>query len=342
MPEELSSAEQRACERDLGEGQTVVFRSHSPGDKISRYSLKSVIGRGGMGVVWRALDEELGRDVALKFLPESVVADEQAIKNLKRETLKAQELRHHHIVQVYDFISDKASPCIAMEYIDGPTLSAIKARKENDFLEVHEITRWVEQLCEALAYAHEKARVVHRDLKPANLMINSKGELKVTDFGIARSVSDSMSMLSRVSETSGTLVYMSPQQLDGERATHLDDIYSLGATIYELLTGEPPFCRGNIDKQIREKTPMSMTARRVDRGITNADPIPETWENVVAACLAKDPAQRPQSAGEVIESLGIEARPSRRTRGAATSTSAPEAAVMIGNVLYRRRPITVT
>src|SRR5438093_1030635 len=110
--------------------------------------------------------------------------------------------------------------------------------------------RWVEQLCEALAYAHERARVVHRDLKPANLMINTKGELKITDFGIARSLSDSVSMLTMARGTSGTLVYMSPQQLDGDKASHLDDIYSVGATLYELLTGKPPFYSGGIERQI--------------------------------------------------------------------------------------------
>ena len=162
---------------------------------FDRFVLQEILGRGGMGVVWRAYDEELERDVALKFLPESVGADEQAIKDLKRETKKSQELRHHHIVQVYDFLGGKTTPCIAMEYVDGLTLSAIKARKENSCLEVDEIAPWVAQLCEALSYAHERAKIVHRDLKPANLMITSRSELKVTDFGIARSVSDSMSML---------------------------------------------------------------------------------------------------------------------------------------------------
>lgn len=288
---------------DLGFGATL--RGFNSGHRLfDRYTLKEILGRGGMGIVWRALDEQLERDVALKFLPEMVTFDEQAVGDLKRETKKSQELRHHHIVQVYDFVSDKRSACIAMEYVDGPTLSALKARKERSCLEIDEIREWVEQLCEALAYAHQRAHVVHRDLKPANLMIDSKNELKVTDFGIARSVSDSASMLTLGRGTSGTLVYMSPQQLGGQRASHLDDIYSVGASIYELLTSKPPFYSGDVTDQIKSAMPISMKHRREDLEIAGS-PLPKQWEETVAACLAKDPVLRPQSAGELAKRLGL-------------------------------------
>src|SRR5207245_5230289 len=103
---------------------------------------------------------------------------------------------------------------------------------------------------------------IHRDLKPANLMVNQRGELKVSDFGIARSLGDSMSVITKAGGRSGTLAYMSPQQLEGERGTHLDDIYSLCASVYELLTSKPPFYSGNIDRQICERVAPSMTERR--------------------------------------------------------------------------------
>ena len=142
------------------------------------------------------------------------------------------------------------------------------------------------QFCHALEYAHARARIVHRDLKPANLMVNASEQLKITDFGIARSLSDSVSMLS-MKATSGTLLYMSPQQLDGERPSSLDDIYSFGATLYELLTSKPPFFSGAIETQIREKAPAPIAARRKELNIGNDDVVPEEWEQAIAACLAK-------------------------------------------------------
>lgn len=287
---------------DPGFGATV--RQLTAGQRLfDRYLLHGILGRGGMGIVWRAFDEHLERDVALKFLPEMVTFDEQAVADLKRETKKSQELRHHHIVQVYDFVTNKQNACISMEFVDGPTLSEVKARRESRCLEVEDIKEWVDQLCEALWYAHDRARVIHRDLKPANLMVNSKGELKVSDFGIARSVSDSMSMLTKEQGTSGTLAYMSPQQLDGERVNPADDIYALGATIYELLTSRPPFYSGKIDRQIHEKTPPTMAARREELDIESKVPIPQVWEEVVAACLAKKREERPPSARDVSEQL---------------------------------------
>src|SRR5437899_11445292 len=132
------------------------------------------------------------------------------------------------------------------------------------------MTDWMRQLCDALDYAHNHARIIHRDLKPANLMVNQRGELKISDFGIARSLGDSMSMLTREEGTSGTLVYMSPQQLAGEHGSHLDDIYSMGATFYELLTSKPPFYSGNIDRQIQERLAPSMTERRKEFNIEPA------------------------------------------------------------------------
>src|SRR5713101_451904 len=149
---------------------------------------------------------------------------------------------------------------------------------------------------------HNRARIIHRDLKPTNLMANQRGDLKVSDFGIARSLEDSMSMVTMARGTSGTLSYMSPQQLGGERGTHLDDIYSLGASVYELLTSKPPFYSGNIDRQIHERVAPSMTERRKELEIEPAL-VPQVWEDAVAACLAKDPPRRPQSAAEVVQRL---------------------------------------
>jgi serine/threonine protein kinase len=180
----------------------------------------------------------------------------------------------------------------------------LRCQKEQNVFEADELTTWISQLCDALDYAHNRAGVIHRDLKPANLMVNQRGDLKVADLGIARTLAESLRLLTGERGPRGTLAYMSPQQLDGERATHLDDIYSLGATIYELLTSKPPFYSGNVDRQIHERTAPSMTERRKDLNIEPAF-VPAVWEETIAACLAKDPTRRPQSASEVARRLQL-------------------------------------
>ena len=284
-----------ATSREFGRGQRV----------FGRYTLVKVLGRGGMGIVWLARDEELERDVALKFLPDLMIQDRAVFDQLKRETKRCLELTHPHIVRIHDFVHDERSGCISMEYIDGETLSNLRAEKERRVFEPDEIAIWMGQLCDALEYAHTRANVIHCDLKPANLMVNHN--LKISDFGIARSLGDSVSRLTVEQGRSGTLLYMSPQQLNGERSTHLDDIYSLGASIYELLTSKPPFYSGNVDRQICERVAPSMTQRRKELDIEPAS-VPRIWEDTVAACLAKDPSRRPQSAAEVAQRLQLAPR----------------------------------
>src|SRR5438046_1845874 len=207
-----------------------------------------------------------------------------------------------------------------MEYVDGNTLANLRVEKEQKVFEPNEVSGWTSQLCDALDYAHNYARIIHRDLKPANLMVNKKGDLKVSDFGIARSLGDTVSRLTMEQGRSGTLVYMSPQQLDGERATHLDDLYSLGATLYDLLTSKPPFYSGNVDRQIHERSAPSMTERRKDLNIEPAL-VPAVWEETIAACLAKDPARRPQSAAEVAQRLQLAPAQTRALTVTAKSSS---------------------
>src|SRR6267143_1508192 len=296
-----------------GNGSDATTRELVAGQRLfNRFTLKRTLGRGGMGIVWLARDEELERDVALKFLPDLIIHDRAVLGDLKRETRRSLELTHKSIVRIYDFVHDNVSGCISMEYVDGDTLSNLRADKPQKVFETSELKEWVSELCEALDYAHNHARIVHRDLKPSNLMVNQRGDLKVADFGIARSLSDSMSMLTMDRGKSGTLLYMSPQQLDGERGTHLDDVYSLGASIYELLSSKPPFYSGNIELQTRTKIPPSMTERRKDLEI-NGPPIDETWEQIIAQCLAKEPAYRPQSVAEVAERLNLPLLTTRRT-----------------------------
>jgi hypothetical protein len=301
-----------------GKGQDATSAEFASGQKLfRRYTLKRTLGRGGMGIVWLARDDELERDVALKFLPDLIIHDRAVLSDLKRETRRSLELTHKNIVRIYDFVHDEKSGCISMEYVDGDTLSNLRADRPRKIFEPQELKEWMSQLCDALDYAHTHARIVHRDLKPTNLMVNQRGELKVADFGIARSLSDSMSMLTMDRGKSGTLLYMSPQQLDGERGNHLDDVYSLGASMYELLTSKPPFYSGNVDRQIKEKVPPSMTQRRKEFEIVG-EPVDETWEEVVSACLAKDPARRPQSVSDVAKRLEV---PSPKTRRAERDAS---------------------
>jgi formylglycine-generating enzyme required for sulfatase activity len=272
---------------------------------FGRYVLEAVAGRGGMGVVWRARDEELERTVALKFLPEAVAADPEAVRDLKRETKRCLELTHPHIVRVYDFEQEAPLAAIGMEFVAGQSLAKRKAEALGGCLTVEELAPLVAQLCAALDYAHVEAKVVHRDLKPANLLVTGDGKVKVTDFGIARSLTDTQTRLTgRVGATSGTLAYMSPQQVMGQRATPADDIYALGATLYELLTGKPPFYTGDLTQQILQQAPASLAAQRAELEVKGG-PVPPAWEETILACLAKEPGNRPQSAGEVARRLGL-------------------------------------
>lgn len=291
---------------DLEFGPTI--RGYVDGQIVfGRFTLLRILGHGGMGVVWLARDGKLEEDVAIKFMPEMVRLDDSGIRELKRETRKSLKLTHPHIVRIRDFAEDSQTAGIVMEYVDGLTLSALRLKQPGEVFSPEQLEEYIVQLVSALTYAHEIEGVVHRDLKPANLMVNSRHQLKVADFGISGSITDSVSRMSVQTGTSGSPPYMSPQQAMGEPTQPSDDIYSVGATIYELLTGKPPFFSGNIYAQIRDKVPPSMTQRRAELGVEGGAPIPEAWERAVATCLAKDPAERPQTAQDVLLRLSGEA-----------------------------------
>ncbi|HET6407355.1 MAG TPA: protein kinase [Chthoniobacteraceae bacterium] len=271
-----------------------------------RYRLEEIAGQGGMSVVWRATDMVLDHIGALKFLPTVLAMDRSALKDLRREARRARDLAHPQICRVYDYGEDPARKLawISMEYLPGGSLAKKLKEQPRGFFEPGEIAAWVCELCEALYYAHEVAHVVHRDLKPANLLLDSRGHLRITDFGIARSVSESFTRLTAqaspaTSSRTGTIPYMSPQQARGEKPRPTDDLYSLGATIFELLTAEPPFVSGDVTWQREHAPPPSMTERRRNLHKSEAS-VPESWERLVQRLLAKHPAHRPQTAREII------------------------------------------
>jgi serine/threonine protein kinase len=270
---------------------------------FGRFTLQKVLGRGGMGIVWLAHDDRLDRLVALKLVPEAVCLDASAQEDLKRETRKSLLLTHPNIVRIFDFMEDERTAAISMEYVDGATLSYLRVQQPSKCFEVSDLVPWVTSLCDALTYAHDTAGLIHRDLKPANLMLNSRSELKITDFGIACSFRESMSHIT-MRTSSGTLHYMSPQQMLGEDPSPSDDIYSMGALLFEMLTSKPPFHGGNIPLQVREVIAPTIAQRRAKFKI-DGDPIPKYWEETIAACLAKEPEQRPKTAAEVARRLRL-------------------------------------
>lgn len=268
-----------------------------------RYREEREIGRGGMGVVLLAHDVELGLPVALKMLPEAVARDAEAIAGLKAEVLKGMALTHPGIVRVHNFERDERGAAVVMEYVPGSTLSERKTKQPGGCFDCETIRPWLRQLAEALDYAHEDARIAHRDLKPRNVIVNDDGRLKIADFGLASALSESLTRISTHADSSGTPPYMSPQQAMGKPVTRADDIYALGATVFELLAGKPPFFRGNVFAQVIHSEPPSMAQRREELDIRGKEPIPQKWERAVAACLAKDSDQRPKSAAAFVAML---------------------------------------
>ena len=272
-----------------------------------RFVLIKGLGCGGMGEVWLARDERLREPVALKFLPPEIRGDPGALDDLRRETARSHKLSHPNIVRIHDLHEDADGMAfIVMEYIDGPTLAAFRLQQPSRTLSWGYLRPLAAQLCAALEYAHNE-KVIHRDLKPANIMVDSRGRAKLADFGIAAAASESMSRVSVKYSTSGTLLYMSPQQLTGKRPQATDDIYALGATLYELLTGKPPFYTGDVTHQVLHQEPEPMDHRLAALGTRNQ--IPGDVAALVMACLSKEPEQRPQSARAVAEWIGLEVAP---------------------------------
>jgi serine/threonine protein kinase len=295
-------------EPDLGE----TTRGVAGGTQLfQRFTLQKVLGRGGMGVDWLAHDDRLDRLVALKLVSEAVCLDPSAREDLKRQIRKSLLLTHRNIVRIFDFLEDERTAAICMEYVDGTTLSDARAQKRSKCFGPRELVPWVTSLCDALAYAHESvgliARkfnpIIHRDLEPANMIINSRSELKITNFGMACRLRDSMGRVS-VCTSSGTMNYMSPQQMLGEDPSPSDDIYALGATLYEMLSSKPPFYNGDVASQVLNVIAPTITQRRVTLGIAG-EPIPKHWEETIAACLAKRREQRPRSATAVAARLRL-------------------------------------
>ena len=274
----------------------------APGLRLAgaRYILKRVLGRGPTTAVWLARDVKLEHEVALKILPEALVQDPNNVERLKTETLRNVQLDHPNIARTYDFVKDLRLAAISTEYVEGWSLAALRVDKPEKRYRLDEITPWIRNLCGALEYAHNSAGVVHGDLKPSNLLLNGRAELKVTDFGTARSLYG-VAGPTDLNSLAGTLGFMSPQQALGEKPSVLDDVYGLGATMYDLLTGTPPFYKGQVLAQVCERTPPSMTDRLVELGIK--DSIPLVVEDTVALCLRKDPKQRPQTIAEVLRLL---------------------------------------
>ena len=266
---------------------------------LGQYRIVEKIGAGGMGVVYRAWDERLERDVALKVLPAAALADEETRKRFRREALSLSKLNHPNIATIHDFNTERDVDFLAMEYISGVTL---REKSLAGALPEAEVVALGRQAAEALEAAHEQG-IIHRDLKPGNIMVTAKGLLKVLDFGLAKlfqptGTPERTMTLTGSAGLTGTLPYMAPEQLDGREVDARTDVHALGAILHELVTGVKPFPQETATEIMR-----AILEKRPELPRTAGAPVSEGLERVIFKCLEKEPADRYASARELVADL---------------------------------------
>jgi eukaryotic-like serine/threonine-protein kinase len=300
-----------------------------------RYRLVRRIAAGGMGEVWEADDTVLGRRVALKVLVEELAADDQATRRFVREARATARLAHPNVARVYDFGRNGGAPFLVMELLEGRTLAD---RLGSGPLPPAEAARVAAAVADALDAAHQRG-IVHRDVKPSNVMLTAAGDVKVMDFGIAAAAGEAHSTTG--SGLYATVAYVSPERVAGEPATPASDVYSLGAVLYELLCGRPPFTGGSPALVARAHLHDPPAPVR-----QLAPWVPPRLAETCEAALAKDPAARPSSAAALAARLRAAARPAagggqEPTRAMSSAPAAPPAAptvqVTAARPVWRRR-----
>jgi eukaryotic-like serine/threonine-protein kinase len=301
------------------------------GKTLAHYEITSQLGKGGMGEVYRAHDSQLGRDVAVKVLPEAFATNAERMERFRREARVLASLNHPNIASLYGIEESGSGHALIMELVQGRTLAE---RIATEPIQLEEAVSLARQISEAVAYAHERG-VIHRDLKPANIMITESGLVKVLDFGLAKlaettadAATDTATFLGTETGTVvGTIGYMSPEQLRGLPLDHRSDLFSLGAVFYEMVTGARPFAGSSpttVADAILHDQPRDFVDSRA----------PAKLKAIIRKLLEKDPAHRYGSAAEVIRELKdleislTHARPARVSRTAWIAIGA--AAVLIG------------
>ena len=278
----------------------------SEGQKLAGcYGLKRRIAGADETEIWLAHDEVLGKDVSLHFVPDALLGDAAAMNELRREVKRTRQLIHPNILRVYDLVEDADWAAISMDAFDGESLAVRLAKTDGAGFDIAEMQPWVAPLCQTLEDAH-KINVVHRDVAPGSIFLGTEGKVFVAGFGISRCIADAVSRIS--GKPNPRLATSSPQQLDGAAATRLDDVYAVGALLFQSLTGALPFVGDDVPGQIRNAAPPVVSSlRRKD-----AAPVSAAWEKTIAACLEKRPEARPQGAAEIARRLlatGVEQEP---------------------------------
>ena len=257
-----------------------------------RYLIRNELGRGAMGIVYCAQDQILGRNVALKKLPNDLREDTDSIIRFKREARALARLSHSHIVQVYDFVQDSNQAWIAMELVEGKNLA--DCLEDQGTIPLRETVRLATQMAEGLAYAHGRG-VIHRDFKPANVILSDNGAAKITDFGLAKIAQSSVH--TQIGSILGSPAYMSPEQIQGKAVNAYADIYAAGVTYYEMISGRLPFT-GDFESIIAQK----LTQSPVPLSDLNGE-VPKQLKHLVIQMLAKESHKRPDDMNQVAEVL---------------------------------------